>query len=190
MCRQKALFLDRDGVINLEQGYVHSEADFIFKEGIFDLCRAAQALDYLLIVVTNQAGIARGYYTEEQFLALTDWMNRQFAEQQVKITRVYYCPYHPVHGIGKYKVDSPDRKPRPGLLLRAREDLDLDLGASVLIGDAVSDIKAGMEAGVGRLILLRSPAFKSARAEIECDVAHSLDEIRSKFFPAKSYCSQ
>lgn len=182
MCRRKALFLDRDGVINIERGYVHSQADFVFQEGIFELCRAAQSLDYVLVVVTNQAGIARGYYTEEEFLAFTDWMNGQFAEQQITIQRVYYCPYHPVHGIGKYKVDSPDRKPRPGLLLRAREDLGLDLASSILIGDTLSDVKAGIDAGVGRVILLRSAVFESTKSEIDCEIAHSLEEIRSKLF--------
>src|SRR5579871_3818465 len=170
MSRRKALFLDRDGVINVEFGYVHSQAHFVFQDGIFDLCRAAQSLGYVLVVVTNQAGIARGYYTEEEFLALTDWMNSRFAEQQVNITRVYYCPFHPVHGVGKYKFDSPDRKPRPGLLLRAREDLDLDLESSVLIGDTVSDIKAGIDAGVGKVILLAAPPFQTTTPQITCEV--------------------
>ena len=184
MCKRKALFLDRDGVINIERGYVHSQADCIFQEGIFELCRAAQSLDYLLVVVTNQAGIARGYYTEEEFLEFTHWMSGKFGEQQITISGVYYCPYHPVHGIGKYKVDSPDRKPRPGLLLRARQDLGLDLESSILIGDAPSDIKAGVDAGVGRVILLRSAAFERSKPEIDCEIAHSLDEIRYKFFAA------
>src|SRR5689334_1950744 len=168
MASRKALFLDRDGVINIERGYVHSQADFVFQEGIFELCRAAESLGYLLVVVTNQAGIARGYYSEDEFLALTDWMNRRFADQQVNIARVYYCPYHPVYGIGKYKVDSPDRKPRPGLIFRAAKDFGLDLRSSVLVGDTGSDIKAGLDAGVGTLILLRSPACGTSGSKIDC----------------------
>ena len=115
MHKSKALFLDRDGVINVEQCYVHCRQHFHFREGIFELCRAAQNLGYVLLVVTNQAGIARGYYTETEFLELTKWMIHKFAEQQIQIARVYYCPYHPVHGRGRYKYDSPDRKPKPGM---------------------------------------------------------------------------
>ena len=96
--KNKALFLDRDGVINVEQSYVHSREQFHFREGIFELGRAAQRLGYTLFVVTNQAGIARGYYSEAEFLELTEWMVHQFAEQRIHIARVYYCPYHPVHG--------------------------------------------------------------------------------------------
>src|SRR5262245_14372218 len=126
MHNNKALFLDRDGVINVEQGYVHLRDEFHFQRGIFELCRAAQALSYLMVVVTNQAGIARGYYTDSTFLELTQWMIRKFDEQQIQIARVYYCPYHPVHGVGGYRGDSPDRKPKPGMLVRAQADLNLD----------------------------------------------------------------
>ena len=89
-------------------------------------------------------------------------MIHKFDEQQIQIARVYYCPYHPVHGRGRYKYDSPDRKPKPGMLLRARADFNLDLSSSVLIGDQLSDIDAAQAAGVGTKILLRSGA-----AEIE-----------------------
>src|ERR1700730_4354093 len=94
----KALFLDRDGVINIERSYVHSPEAFEFQEGIFDLCRAAQRLDYLILVVTNQAGIARGYYTEAEFLELTDWMTQPFAQHEIRRAGVYYWPSRPVHG--------------------------------------------------------------------------------------------
>src|ERR1700757_4997313 len=96
--KYKALFLDRDGVINIDLGYVHSRSNFHFREGVFGLCLAAQALDYLLVVVTNQAGIARGYSSEAEFLGLTEWMLDRFAEQRIQIARVYYCPYHPIEG--------------------------------------------------------------------------------------------
>jgi D-glycero-D-manno-heptose 1,7-bisphosphate phosphatase len=182
MANQKALFLDRDGVINTDHGYVCSREDFHFQQGIFELCRAAQTLGYLLLVVTNQAGIARGYFTESDFERLTKWMVDTFSERQVHIARVYHCAYHPIHGIGQYKYDSPDRKPNPGMLLRAREDFRLDLGASILIGDKLSDIEAAKAAGVGTAILLRS---NGAGLEVEKDYAHvsgSLDEIRAAFF--------
>lgn len=182
--RNKALILDRDGVINVERGYVHQRESFEFIPGIFELCRAAQDMGYLLVVATNQAGIARGYYSESAFNGLTEWMIAQFEEQQVSITQLYYCPCHPVFGVGAYKCDSPDRKPNPGMLLRAQVDLDLDLGSSILIGDKLSDIAAGFAAGVGTLILLSSELTAGEALRTSCYVSPSLEDIRSKFFLA------
>jgi D-glycero-D-manno-heptose 1,7-bisphosphate phosphatase len=182
MAKRKALFLDRDGVINIETGYVHRREEFTFQRGIFDLCSAAEALGYLLFVVTNQAGIARGYYTESDFLELTDWMITEFGRRRILITKVYYCPYHPVHGVGKYRVDSLDRKPKPGMLLRAQADYDLDLNASILIGDKLSDIEAAEAAGVGTRIWLRAQSETLGALTNECHVADRLDDIQSRFF--------
>lgn len=184
MRKHKALFLDRDGVINVERCYVHRREDFHFQDGIFELCRAAQALGYLIVVVTNQAGIARGYYTEATFLELTDWMIGKFSEERIQISQVYYCPYHPTHGIGEYKCDSPDRKPKPGMLVRAGADLMLDLASSVLVGDGLSDILAAKAAGVGTAILLRSAATDTEIGEEDCHVSDSLEAIRRRFFSA------
>ena len=146
---QKAVFLDRDGVINVDTGYVHRISDFEFLEGIFDLTRAAVNKGYLLFVVTNQAGIGRGYYSEADFQVVTAWMLERFASEGVEVEKVYFSPYHPVYGIGEYKIDHVSRKPRPGMLLEAKSEFDLDLKACVLIGDKVSDIQAGISAGVG-----------------------------------------
>jgi D-glycero-D-manno-heptose 1,7-bisphosphate phosphatase len=178
--RHKALFLDRDGVINVDKGHVHRPEAFEFISGIFELCRAAQDQGYLLVVVTNQAGIARGYYSEDEFLELTRWMTDLFAEKNVYFTRLYYCPYHPVLGVGKYKYDSPDRKPNPGMLLRAQSELNLDLASSILIGDKASDIQAGAAAGVGTRVLL--PRSEDEIQDHLCQVVRSLDEIRHRFF--------
>lgn len=144
----RALFLDRDGVINVDHGYVHRIDHFEFVDGIFDLCRAAVALGWRPVVVTNQAGIGRGYYDEAQFQALTRWMRERFEAEGAPIAAVYHCPFHPEHGVGPYRVDSFDRKPQPGMLLRARDDLGLDLGASMMVGDTVSDMLAAQRAGV------------------------------------------
>ncbi len=143
-----ALFLDRDGVINHNHGYVYKREDFDFIEGIFDVAQHACKQDYKLVVITNQAGIARGYYTEEQFHQLTDWMCQQFSKAGAPISLVYFSPFHPTAGLGKYLKDDFSRKPHPGMIRQAQKDLSIDLSHSVLIGDKVSDIQAGIAAGV------------------------------------------
>lgn len=148
-----AMFLDRDGVININHGYVHKREDFDFIDGIFDVARHAYEQSYKLVVITNQAGIARGYYTEEQFHQLSDWMCQQFSAAGAQIERVYYSPYHPTAGLGRYLKDDVSRKPHPGMILQAQKDLSIDLSNSVLIGDKVSDIQAGTAAGVGTNLL-------------------------------------
>lgn len=148
MSLRPALFLDRDGVINVHRGYVCSSKEFEFVEGIFEVCREAQKLGFLIVVVTNQSAIGRGFLTEKAFLELTDWMCQVFRSEGVVIDRVYFSPHHPEHGIAKYKTDSPFRKPAPGMILQARDELGVDLSRSVLIGDSESDIKAGTAAGV------------------------------------------
>jgi D-glycero-D-manno-heptose 1,7-bisphosphate phosphatase len=144
-----ALFLDRDGVVNVNYGYVHHPESFEFIDGIFDLACAAHKKHYKLVIITNQAGIARGFYSEQQFHELTEWMCDQFIKQGAPIAKVYFSPYHPTEGIGEYKKDDLSRKPHPGMILQAQKDLNLDLESSVLIGDNVSDIQAGVSAGVG-----------------------------------------
>jgi D-glycero-D-manno-heptose 1,7-bisphosphate phosphatase len=155
---RKALFLDRDGVINVEKNYVYRIEDFEFVDGIFDLCTCAQSLGFKLIVITNQAGIGRGYYTESDFAQLTQWMLQQFASREICIDRVYHCPFHPTAGIGAYRQESYDRKPNPGMIMKAQADFDLDLANSVLVGDKDSDIEAGRAAGIHcNLKLLHPP---------------------------------
>ncbi len=101
--KNKALFLDRDGVVNIDHGHVGKIEDFDFMEGIFELCQKAQNAGYLIIIVTNQAGIAKGYYTEEQFVTLNNWMKNEFKKKGIYITKTYYCPYHIDAKIAKYK---------------------------------------------------------------------------------------
>jgi D-glycero-D-manno-heptose 1,7-bisphosphate phosphatase len=149
MARSRALFLDRDGVINHDDGYTSRPEDFKFIEGIFDLCREARAKGYLLIVVTNQAGIGRGYYSEPDFQALTAWMCSRFEEEGAPITDVFFCPDHPEYGIGSYKIDSFDRKPNPGMFLRACEKYRLLMQESIMIGDKDSDMQAAKRSDVG-----------------------------------------
>ncbi len=154
---QKALFLDRDGVINIDVGYIWRPEDFIFCDGVFEACRRARTLGYHLVVVTNQAGIGRGLFSEEEFQELTAWMCARFADERADIARVFHAPTHPEEGIGIYKRHSIDRKPGPGMLLKARDALGLDLAASALVGDRETDIEAAISAGVGRRLLVDSP---------------------------------
>ena len=168
-----ALFLDRDGVINVDYGYVHRPEEFEFVEGIFELVAAANKAGYLVVVVTNQAGIGRGYYTEAQFHALTDWMKAQFNEHGAIIDAVYFCPCHPEHGIGAYRQESEFRKPAPGMLLQAQSELGIDMAQSILIGDKPSDMAAGRAAGVGTLLLLNG---EKTGAEADTTVVTQLFE--------------
>lgn len=158
MTPRRALFLDKDGVINVNYGYVCTPERTDFIDGIFDLCRAATLQGFLNVVVTNQAGIARGYYSEREFIAYTDWMRDAFRARGTQLDAVYYCPHHPVHGRGEYLCDCDCRKPKPGMILAAARDLDLDLSGSVLLGDSASDAEAGLEAGIGRIFLLQAEA--------------------------------
>ena len=152
--KRRALFLDRDGVINVDHGYVHRPDQFEFIDGIFELCRHARDLGYLIVVVTNQAGIGRGYYTEEAFDDLTTWMKQQFADQGIDIAAVYFCPHHAQHGVGGYKRDCVRRKPNPGMLQDAAREHGVDLRTSILIGDKESDIVAGRRAGLRLVVRL------------------------------------
>lgn len=172
---RKALFLDRDGVINVDHGYVHLAEDVEFREGIFELVRAARELGYAVVVVTNQAGIGRGYYTEEDFQRLSAWMLSVFAAEGAAIDRIYHCPDHPEHGIGVHRRESAFRKPQPGMLLQARAELGLCLADSVMVGDKDSDIEAGRRAGVRRTVLVTGTEAEaeSARAEARADLVVS-----------------
>ncbi|SNT36213.1 D-alpha,beta-D-heptose 1,7-bisphosphate phosphatase [Granulicella rosea] len=151
----RALYLDRDGVINVETGYIHQSEKVRFVDGIFSLCRTAQRLGYRLIVVTNQAGIGRGLYTAIQYEELMAWMRSEFRREGVEFDAVYHCPFHPEHGLGEYKREHEDRKPSPGMLLRGAREFGLSLAESVLIGDRATDIAAANAAGLAQAFLLK-----------------------------------
>ncbi len=151
---RKALFLDRDGVINVEKHYLHKIEDFEFMPGIIEVMRQYQQNGYALVVVTNQSGIGRGYYTEEDFWKLTEWMKQKLEEWEIVLAGVYFSPYHPEKAIGEYLRESECRKPGPGMLLQAAKELDIDLTASIMIGDKESDVEAGRRAGVAQTIRL------------------------------------
>lgn len=151
-----AVFLDRDGVINVDHGYVSRPEQFSFIDGIFEACQHFAALGYTLIVVTNQSGIGRGYYTEADFLSLTRWMTERFAEHGVTITGVYWCPHHPVQAQGAYQRECDCRKPAPGMILQAAAEHGIDLARSWMLGDKAADMQAAAAAGVRRKVLVLS----------------------------------
>ncbi len=141
----KALFLDRDGVINADIGYAYLPEQITFTPGLFDFCRRAQVLGYKIIVITNQAGITRGYYTETDFHNLMRWMGERFAAESCPLTAYYHCPHHPDFG-----PPCACRKPAPGMVLTAIAEHHIDPGASILIGDKPHDIEAAGAAGIGQ----------------------------------------
>jgi D-glycero-D-manno-heptose 1,7-bisphosphate phosphatase len=171
---KRALFLDRDGVINHDLGYTSSAENFQFIDDIFSLCRSAIQLGYIIVVVTNQAGIGRGYYTEDDFWTLSNWMCDRFQAEGAPITAVFHCPFHPEHGLGQYKQDSFDRKPKPGMLLRAAAKYEIDLKHSIMIGDKDSDMQAALSAGVG----LRCHYLGSSIGELPSTAStHSIQKL-------------
>ena len=153
---RRAAFLDRDGVINEERDYVYRIEDFRLLPGVIQGLTQLRDAAYELVVITNQSGIGRGFYSEGDFRHLTQHMMRELALHGVELAGVYYCPHHPTAGIGHYREACTCRKPQPGMLTKAARDLGLSIPRSVLIGDKFSDIEAGRRAGVGRCVLVES----------------------------------
>lgn len=144
-----ALFLDRDGILNVDKGYVYRIEDFEWVEGAIDCIKTFNARDWLIFVVTNQSGIARGYYTEADMEKLHAWMLNEIESAGGRIDRIYHSPYHSEGEVAAYRKDSYDRKPNPGMLMRAMGDFPVKREASFLIGDKETDIQAAHAAGVG-----------------------------------------
>jgi len=177
--KQKALFLDRDGTINEDLGYVGRVEDFRFLPGVFTALRQAQARGYLLIVVTNQSGIGRGHYSEADFTALTQWMIDQFAAEKITIAGVYFDPTHPTDAKGAYRRVSDARKPAPGMLLQAADALNVDLGRSAMVGDSESDMAAGQAAGVKTILIDRGTTLRDTVADHVVDtIAAAIDLLK------------
>lgn len=173
---RRALLLDRDGVINVDRGYVHKKEDFEFIPGIFDLVGKATALNYAIIIITNQSGIGRGYYTEKQFHALMGWVSERFVEEGGRMDAVYYCSDDPSTFDEARKLHTR-RKPNPSMIWEAARDFSLDLGNSILVGDKFCDIEAGLSAGVDRVFLLSdsTQSFPGYVVNDLREIMHALD---------------
>lgn len=152
----KIAFLDRDGVINYDKGYVGLWKDFQFIEGAIDALRLLQENHYEIVIITNQSGIARGYYTEEDFLKLSSKLTSYLDHFQIKILEIMYCPHHPDSKIEKYSLDCKCRKPKTGMIESIFEKYDVDLANSILVGDKTSDIQAGISSNIPNLFLIGS----------------------------------
>ena len=139
------------------------------------ISRKAHAADYKLVVITNQSGIGRGFFSEQQFLSLTKWMCNEFLNKGVPIEKVYFSPFHPTAGLGVYKKDDASRKPRPGMIYQAQKEINLNLEKSILIGDKASDIQAGVASGVGLNILFKQKQTSKFK-NLPCQVISSLHE--------------
>lgn len=137
--QQKAVFLDRDGTINIDREYLYRIEDFTFTDGAIEGMRLLREAGYLLVIITNQSGIARGYYTEQDYIRLNDWMCMELKKQGVEVAGSYYCPHHPQGLIGKYRKVCRCRKPKTGLYEQAIEELSINVEKSFAIGDRLRD---------------------------------------------------
>ncbi|MGL4734253.1 MAG: D-glycero-beta-D-manno-heptose 1,7-bisphosphate 7-phosphatase [Enterovibrio sp.] len=183
-----AVFIDRDGVINKDKGYVCQVDDFEFIDGVFEACSALKKMGYLIVLVTNQSGIARGMFSEEQFLSLTEWMDWNFSDNGVDFDGIYYCPHHPdfpYNGVAQCDC----RKPKPGMFFSARDYLKIDLANSVMIGDKADDLEAARAAGIGLRILVQTgkPVTEQGTA-LASTVLPSIAEVPQFLSDQKAPC--
>ena len=172
---RRAAFLDRDGVINIDHGYVMRQEDFDFVPGVLEAAAQLASDGYALVVVTNQSGIGRALYSVSDFERLTAWMRDRFADADAPIAGVYYCPHHPTEAQGSFRRDCDCRKPGPGMLLQAQRELDLSMPDSVIFGDRRSDLLAAVAAGVPTRVLLGT----DGNAEPLEDVSEATARFRS-----------
>ncbi len=145
--QRSAVFLDRDGTVNVEVHYLSQPEQLELLPTVAETIAMLNSRGIAVVVVTNQAGIARGYFPEHRLLAVHQQLHRLLAEQNAILDGVYYCPHHPTAGLGAYRVTCECRKPMPGMLTRAASELGLDLARSLMIGDRDSDLQAGANAG-------------------------------------------
>lgn len=167
MDSRKVLFLDRDGTVNLDKEYLFRPSDFEWVPGILDVCRAARRHGFELVVITNQSGIARGYYTEEQYEQLTNHMKKLMEQAGAPLLGVLHCP----------SLGGPDRKPEPGLFLKARDLWNIDMARSMSLGDKERDVEAAVRAGVGFNVLFSQGGGFTRASQVISDLQEMIPLI-------------
>ena len=191
---RRAVFLDRDGTINVDHGYVFRAGDFEFIPGAPEAIRRLKDAGYLVIVVTNQAGIARGLYGEDEVHELHLHLDRELERYGAAIDAYYYCPHHPEIGMEPYRRECACRKPLPGMLLQAAADFPLDLGGSFLVGDKLSDIEAGLAAGCTAILVETGHGAGAENIPLNvprvADLAVAADLILSNKIPHSNYAER
>ena len=169
---KRAVFMDRDGTISEEVGYINHPSRFRIFPYAADAVRLLNESGWLAIVVTNQAGVARGYFSEEMIQAIHEQLKRDLESAGARLDAIYYCAHHPSVGEPPYRYDCDCRKPKPGLILKAAEEFDIDLAQSWMIGDRYSDIELARNAGVNSALVMSG----YGRGEWE----HQRDEWKEK----------
>jgi len=178
MNKKKAIFLDRDGTINIDKGYLYKKEDFKFENDAIKALKRLSDLGYILIIVTNQSGIGRGYYTKKDLDILNKYMCEILLKEKIKIEKIYYCPHHPTKGLGEFKIECNCRKPNPGMIIEGIKEFDIDKKNSYMVGDKLSDVVAGISAGVNAVLLGKE---NEIRLEKEIKDKISIFENLNKF---------
>ena len=168
----KVAVLDRDGIINIDYGYVYEISEFEFVDGIFDLTSRLQKNDYSLIVCTNQSGIGRGYYSKKKFEIVNAWMLNVFKKKGIKILDTFYCPHIPDDNCNC-------RKPLPGLFFKASEKYNIDFSNSIMIGDKYSDIIASSKIGIKNRILVNKKLLNRQNLNLATMIVGDLKELKN-----------
>lgn len=184
--KHPAVFLDRDGTINVDKHYLHKIDDFDFIPGVPQAIKKLKESGYLVIVVTNQSGVARGYFDLEDVTRLHEHIQKELTNEGASIDAFYLCPHHPEQGVGKFRKECDCRKGRPGLLLQASTDLGIDLQRSFMVGDKVADVEAGENAGCQTILVLTGYGHESRlqidekRIKVCRDLPAAVDMILAK----------
>ena len=156
----KALLLDRDGTINIDKHYVYKKEDFILVNGICEAIKRYNQQGFIVVVITNQSGVARGLFTEQDVILLHEYADRLLQDNGAYINKWYYCPHHPIYGLGQYKINCNCRKPNTGMIEQVIEDFNIDVKQSLLIGDKSEDIECGEKTGIKSIYINEFLNFK------------------------------